>query len=172
VKRLSVLVVLAVTLLGASQALARPEGGVSRAAPKKGQDFAISFTVKKKSGKPVKVTKFNYGNDCNDPDVGPGCTGSDQNTANNVPMTCDGAMAVSTYLSGYLPGMKIRQKAFGDKFGLSTDGNPSDAPEATVAVNGQLKPHNKAVGDIRLKGDFGNGTYTNCDSTKLPWSAG
>jgi hypothetical protein len=163
---------LALMLVASSQALASPDatGVATPAAGKKAtQDFAISFTVKKKDGKPIKITKFNYGQDCHDPDVGPHCVGDDKNNENNVPMTCDEGPA-KTYLNGYLPAMKVKQKAFGDKFGLDTDGDQTDA-EAHVTINGEFKNHNqKVVGDLRVTGDFGP-TVTNCDSTKLPWTA-
>ena len=174
-KRLAVVTGLALMLVASSQALASTDatGGATPAAGKKAtQTFAISFTVKKKDGKPVKITKFNYGQDCDDPDVGAHCVGDDGNDANNVPMTCDGPTNVGTFLNGYLPDMKVRQKAFGDKFGLNTDGHPNDPPEAHVAVAGEFKNHNqKVVGTLRIFGDFGNGPqYSNCDSTKLSWT--
>lgn len=159
-------------LVASSPAMASPDA-TSVATPAAGQkatqDFAISFTVKKKGGKPVKITKFNYGQDCHDPDVGPRCEGDDMNNANNVPVSCD-EDDINTFLNGYLSDMKVKHKAFGGRFGLNTDSHPNTA-EAHVAVAGEFKDHNqKVVGTLRVTGEFKDGSYTHCDSTKLPWT--
>jgi hypothetical protein len=154
------------------QAVASPVGGFAPGAVAKHGPpmFDISFSFKTKNGKPVKVTKFNYGTDCS---VNPPNCGNDGNDANNVPMSCDQGDG-STFLSGYLAPMKVKQKEFGGKFKLNTDSHPNDKPEASVTVHGKFVNHNQAVdGDLRVQGDFGEGMShaTNCDSTKLLWSA-
>lgn len=172
-KRLAIMTGLAVVLVASSQAVASPDAtsvAIPAAGKKATQAFAISFTVKKQGGKPVKITKFNYGQDCHDPDVGPHCVGDDMNNANNVPVSCDEG-DINTFLNGYLSGMKVKHKAFGGRFGLNTDANPNDA-EAHAVVAGEFKNHNqKVVGTLRVTGEFANGSRTNCDSTKLPWTA-
>jgi hypothetical protein len=151
VKRLLLISGIAAALLVPAQSVgAGDTSAMSSPAAKRG-GFDISFTTVSRNGRVKRVKDFQFA---------------------GVGMTCETGGPFTTG-TGNDPGdgfgpMKVENKEFGKKFPTVTGGGGS----GTVKIAGEFRQHfNKAVGTLRVKGDYPSVPAENCDSSKLDWVA-
>jgi hypothetical protein len=148
VKRLLLISGIAAALLVPAQSVgAGDTSTMSSPAAKRG--FNISFTTVSRNGRVKRVKNFKF---------------------SGVAMTCETGDPFTTGTGtgdGFGP-MKVEHKEFGKRFPTVTAGGGS----GTVKIAGEFRQHfNKAVGTLRVKGDYPSVSAENCDSGKVEWVA-